>query len=69
MKNKIDIIQIILTAIFVIVVMVVTLAVSEDENPFGSAKPHPTSGRAPERSARIGGIRKPVERVVNAPSR
>lgn len=69
MKNKIDIVQIILTAIFVIVVMVVTLAVSEDENPFGSAKPPPTSGRAPEHSARIGGIQKPIERVVNAPSK
>lgn len=69
MKNKIDTVQIILTAIFAIIVMVVTLAVSEDENPFGSAKPHPTSGRAPEYSARIKGIRKPIERVTMAPSK
>lgn len=69
MKHKINVIEMILAAVFAIIVMVVTLAVSEEDNPFRSAKPPPTSGRAPEHSARIGGIRKPIERVTMAPSK
>ena len=56
-ENKTDVIQIILTAMFVIVVMVATLAVSEDENPFPTSKPPPTGAMVPAKGARAKGAR------------
>ena len=57
MKHKINVIEMIIAAVFAIIVMIVTLAVSEDENPFRSAKPPPTGAMVPAKGARAKGAR------------
>ena len=57
MKHKINVIEMILAAVFTIIVMVATLAVSEDENPFPTSKPPPTGAMVPAKGARAKGAR------------
>lgn len=67
--HRLDVVELVLFAIFAIGIMFAAAMATEDENPFPTSKPPPTGAMVPAKWARADGARKAHGTGVCAPSK
>lgn len=67
-SERLNVIELVLFAIFAIGIMLATVMASEDDNPFQATRSPPDGASAPVNATRVFGAR-PVAGTVQAPSK